>query len=321
MFTHKDIEFKSIFVVNCIKDRNLKVSNGELLLEEANEKKTITKFPFQKILALFIVGPISITTPLIEKCKKNNIALVVMKSNLRPVFFYSCTAEANFLLREKQFLFNKSDISIAKNLVWNKIKNQHQILKNTRRKNSSIRDACNICITAMESISSIDDYNFLMGTEGRVSKAFFSAYYQDHNWKGRFPRAKIDSINATLDIGYTILFNFIEVFLRMFGFDPYIGVYHRLWFKRKSLVCDIMEPFRVLIDVQVRKALNLGQIKEKDFQIIKHEYVLRFDKYSDYSAIFYQSLVDRKMDIFRYIQSYYRAFMSNGDKPFPIFEI
>jgi len=100
MFTHKDIQYRSIFVVNCIKNRNLRVSSGELLLEDSDEKKTLTKFPFQKILALFIIGPISITTPLIEKCKKFNVALVVMKANLRPVFFYSATAEANFLLRE-----------------------------------------------------------------------------------------------------------------------------------------------------------------------------------------------------------------------------
>ncbi len=61
---------RSIFVINCIKDRNLRVSNGELLLEEIEESahnKILTKMPFQKLLALFIVGHIHITTPLIEK--------------------------------------------------------------------------------------------------------------------------------------------------------------------------------------------------------------------------------------------------------------
>ena len=37
MFTHKDIEFRTIFVINCLKERNLRVSNGELLLEEVIE--------------------------------------------------------------------------------------------------------------------------------------------------------------------------------------------------------------------------------------------------------------------------------------------
>lgn len=321
MFTHKDIQYRSIFVVNCIKNRNLRVSSGELLLEDSDEKKTLTKFPFQKILALFIIGPISITTPLIEKCKKFNVALVVMKANLRPVFFYSATAEANFLLREKQYLLDKREISIAKFIVWNKVKNQLQVLQNMRKKNEVILKAKEVCANALTCIESIDDYNFLMGTEGTVAKSFFSAFFQDFNWIGRYPRTKIDPINATLDVGYTILFNFVEVFIRMFGFDPYIGVYHRLWFKRKSLVCDLMEPFRVLIDVQVRKSLNLGQIKAEDFQIIKNEYVLKFAKYPDYAAIFYQALVERKMDFFKYVQSYYRAFMSDGQKKFQAFDV
>ena len=58
MFTHKDIELRTIFVINCIEKRHLRVSSGELLLEEEtdNSKKTLTKLPFQKILALFVIG-------------------------------------------------------------------------------------------------------------------------------------------------------------------------------------------------------------------------------------------------------------------------
>ena len=53
MFTHKDIEYRSIFVVNCIENKSLRVAGGELLLEDVEERKTLTKLPFQKILALF----------------------------------------------------------------------------------------------------------------------------------------------------------------------------------------------------------------------------------------------------------------------------
>lgn len=182
MFTHKDIETRTVFVINCIKhERVLRVSNGELLLEEQTDikKKTLTKFPFQKILALFIIGHITVTTPLIEKCKKHNVAL------------------------------------------------------------------------------------------------FFLAYFQGLQWSGRKPRIKSDIMNVTLDIGYTILFNFMECFIRMFGFDLYVGVYHRLWFKRKSLVCDLIEPFRCLIDHAVLLAFNRNQFVSQDFELKKSEYYLK----------------------------------------------
>lgn len=312
MFTHKDIEMKSIFVINCIQhERSMRVSNGQLMLEglEGDAKKTLTKFPFQKMLALFVIGHITITTPLIEKCKKYNVALVVMKPNLRPVFYWSESAEANYLLRQRQYLLSKEDLSIARVLVKNKVNNQMLALKKTRRKDALTTFGVGQCEAALNTVMDINDYNSLMGLEGVVSKAFFAAYYQGLSWKGRKPRIKCDALNVTFDIGYTILFNFIECFVRMFGFDLYAGVYHRLWFKRKSLVCDLMEPFRCLIDHAILLAYNRKQFATTDFELIKSEFHLKKDKTADYYQVFYNALIERRIEIFKYIQSYYRCFM------------
>lgn len=323
MFTHKDIEYKSIFVINCLDKRNLRVSNGELLLEEVKEdgNVTLTKMPFQKILMLFIVGHISITTPLIEKCKKYNVALAVVGLNLRPVFYWADAAEANFLLRQKQYALDKNDISIAKALVKNKISNQIALLKKTRMKDDLTTEATSLAKHFLERIDEQSDYNKLMGIEGVVSKSFFAAYYQKNDWVARRPRVKCDAINSTLDIGYTILFNYIECFVRMFGFDVYAGVYHRLWFKRKSLICDLMEPFRCIIDNAVRTAFNRKQCSEKDFRNEKGEWRLKFEKNRDYNKLFFDALIPYKTEVFKYVQSYYRCFMQS--KPadyYPKFE-
>lgn len=323
MFTHKDLEVRTIFVVNCIEhERNLRVSNGELLLEEwqAEKKKVLTKFPFQKILALFVVGHITVTTPLIEKCKKHNVALVVMKPNLRPVFYWADTAEANYLLRQRQYTFSNNDLSIAKVLVSNKIRNQLAALKKTRRKDESYLSAISHCEAALNTVEDITNYDVLLGLEGAVAKSYFAAYFHHLGWNGRKPRVKSDVLNVTLDIGYTILFNYIECFVRMFGFDLYVGVYHKLWFKRKSLICDLMEPFRCLIDHAVLLAYNRKQFSEKDFCLRKHEYFLKPEKCGDYYRAFYDTLIERKVDVFKYIQSYYRCFMGcKSVKVYPLF--
>ena len=315
MFTHKDIEFRSIFVINCLEHRTLRVSNGELMLEETSEEgaKTLTKLPFQKILMLFVIGHISITTPLIEKCKKFNVGLVVTNLSLRPVFFESNSAESNFLLRQRQYTLSKEDISIAKVLVSNKIANQLSLLQKTRLKDEQTLKAKAVCERALMLVEKQKEYNKLMGLEGGVSKAFFSAYFQTNGWKARQPRVKNDAINATLDIGYTILFNYIECFVRMFGFDVYVGVYHRLWFRRKSLICDLIEPFRCIIDKTVRTAFNRKQFSNKDFNINKGEWRLKFEKNKDYSKVFFDALLPYKMEIFKYVQSYYRCFMRGAD--------
>ena len=318
MFTAKDIEYRSIFVVNCIENKALRVSNGALLLEDTEEKKTLTKLPFQKILALFVIGHITITTPLIDHCTKNGIPLVVMKPNFRPVFFFSITAEANFLLRQKQHEYSKNNLQIPKILVTNKIRNQLRLLEKTRLKSESIVKAKTQCVNSILLVSTASDYESIMGLEGRIAKSFFSAYFEQLHWKARCPRTKMDPINATLDIGYTILFNYIEAFVRLFGFDPYIGVYHRLWFKRKSLICDLMEPFRCLIDQQVRKAFNTNQCNIDDFKLFKNEYVLKHEKNSEYTRMFFDALIEHKIQVFRYVRDYYRCFMqqkSNENYP------
>lgn len=322
MFTHKDIEYRSIFVIDCICEKNLRVSNGELLLENADEKKTLTKLPFQKILALIVIGHINVTTPLIDKCKKYNVALVVVTPSFRPVFFWSLSAEGNFLLRQHQYQLAKDDLSIAKVLVKNKILNQLNNLKCTRCRDNLTLNAIEVCKDALKTLPYINDYNSLMGCEGKVAKVYFNAYFKDTGWKGRKPRVKSDLINSVLDIGYTLLFNYIEVFVRMFGFDPYIGVYHRLWFRRKSLICDLIEPFRCIVDKTIRKAINLKQIQENDFKINKGEFRLKIEKNTEYCTLFYSALVARKVEVFKYVQAYYRCFMQGQEgKYYPIFEI
>lgn len=322
MFTNKDIEYRSVYVINCLTDRELRVSSGELLLEDLQNHQTLTKLPFQKILALFVIGHIHVTTPLIEKCKKNNVALVVMKPSLRPVFYWADAAEANYLVRKKQYDFSKDDISIARVLVHNKIDNQEQLLRKTRKRDdltiSSIENCSHLKELAFQSI----DYTELMGIEGHAAKIFFSAYFQDLEWKGRHPRIKGDYINAILDIGYTYLFNFIECFVRMFGFDMYVGVYHRLWFKRKSLICDLMEPFRCIVDRTVRAAVNRMQFKKSDFDLYKGEYRLKIEMNKEYSKVFFDALIPFKNDIFKYVQQYYRCFMnSRSSNQYPQFSI
>lgn len=326
MFTTKDIEYRTVFVINCIHNRELRVSNGELLLEEPIEEsdkmKTLTKLPFQKILALFIIGHIRITTPLIEKCQKFGVALVVMKPSFRPVFYWSNSAEANFLLHQRQYEFSKDDISIAKVIVMNKIQNQLKTLSDTRKKDGLTIQAQIELSKCIITIPQITDYNTLMGIEGFTAKHYFAALFQGHEWHQRQPRTKCDSLNSTLDIGYTMLFNYIECFLRMFGFDLYVGVYHRMWFKRKSLVCDIMEPFRPIIDKTIRTSWNRKQISSSDYQVHKGEYRLKHEKNGDYCKLFFDALIPYKTDIFKYTQSYYRCFM--GKKPityYPTFNL
>lgn len=309
MFTHKDIENRSLFVINGTEHQRIRVSAGRLMLEDTETKKAITKLPFPKILSLMIVGHTTVTTALIEHCNKHGIPLVVMKPNFRPVFYYGNMAEANFLLRKKQFEQNKGILPIAKVLINNKINNQLQLLLKTREKNALIDKAKNSINNSFSLIENVTDYRELMGIEGKIAKLFFQAYFDFAHWQQRLPRVKQDTLNATLDIGYTMLFNYMECMTRLFGFDPYMGVYHQLWFRRKSLVCDLMEPFRCIIEHQIRKSLKYGTFKPSDFEKRKNAYYLKSEFKKVYVKVFFEAIIQHKSEIYKYVQQYYRCFM------------
>jgi CRISPR-associated protein Cas1 len=159
----------------------------------------------------------------------------------------------------------------------------------------------------------------LLGLEGSAGKFFFQNYFKEMDWKRRLPRAKIDITNYLMDTGYTMLFNFTEAMLGIYGFDAYRGFYHKLFFQRKSLACDLMEPFRCVIDRQIVKSHNLGQIKADDFKVNKGIYSLGFEEQKKYAGLFAEAIMDHKEEIFCYVRDYYYFLMNGAD--FPEFKI
>lgn len=108
-------------------------------------------------------------------------------------------------------------------------------------------------------------------------------------------------------------------YFSMTEFDEYCGVLHTQFYMRKSLICDIVEPFRVIIDRQTKKSVNLGQFKEKDFEIFDGKWCLKYEKSSEYSSVFLKAIMEYKEDIFLYIRDFYRSFMKGRiDVDFPV---
>ncbi|MBU4537066.1 MAG: type V CRISPR-associated endonuclease Cas1 [Weeksellaceae bacterium] len=313
MHSHKDIENKSLFLINGTKNQVFKVQNGFLCIQNSETKKAVTKLPFPKMLCIMIIGHTSITTAFIEHANKHGVPLVVMKPNFKPVYFFGTMSEGNYLLRKRQFHFNKADLSIAKHLLINKIENSNVVLEKTKRKSAAIDKFKNKITPAKDYIRDCTTLYQLMAAEGRMASYYFSALFERDGWQRRIPRAKIDFINSTLDIGYTFLFNYVEANARLFGFDLYVGVMHQLWFQRKSLVCDLQEPFRCIIDHCVYLALQKEQITSNDFRLFKGSYYIKPESRSKITKLFYEAIIAYKMPIYKYIQSYYRNFMKESN--------
>lgn len=319
MMSTNDFKSKQILFLITKEGQKLSFKNDNVIITYSN-KKIIHQSTCYRLFAIFIVGHITITSGLIQRAKKFGFSIAFLTPSFRLYQLISSSAEANVLLRKKQYQYD--GLGAAKILVSNKISNQRKLLMQCRNKDEDYKIAISNIDSAKENLNDASSVQSIMGIEGSVSRVYFKLYFNNVVWRGRKPRIKNDMVNALLDIGYTILFSFIDCVLAIYGFDRYFGILHRQFYMRKSLVCDIVEPFRVIIDKQVKKSINLGQFKEKDFNVYDDKWCLKYEKSSEYLAVFINAIMAHKEDIFLYVRDFYRSMLKGSvDEKMPFCDL
>lgn len=320
MMSARDFEFKQIAFAFTGEGEKISFKNDNLVISDA-EGKIKHQSTCYRLFILFICGDYCLTTGLLDRSKKFGFSIVFMTPNLRVTAMLPSKAEGNVLLRKKQYGYASAEI--AARVISNKIHNQCAVLKKKRKKSEEEKEVIKKLEqfekdVVMPGLSGQE----IMGIEGISAKLYFKSLFADYGWKSRQPRTKIDMTNTLMDIGYTILFNIVNALLEMYGFDVYVGILHTQFFHRKSLVCDLEEPFRPIVDAAILKALNLGQVNERDFWKNQNQFILPWKNSKKYVDLILKAIMEYKNEIFIYIQSYYRSFMRDrAAEEFPLFEM
>lgn len=320
MMSTRDFECKQIAFVFTNRGEKISFKNDNLVITDS-EGKLKHQSTCYRLFLLFICGDYCVTTGILERASKFGFNIVFMSPNLRVTKIIPSKAEGNVLLRKRQY--ENESTNIAAHVIANKIHNQNYLLKKKRKKTEEEKEVIKKLESFEHEVQKTDlSVQEIMGIEGISAKLYFQTLFKEYEWKARRPRVKQDITNCLMDIGYTILFNVVNAILEMYGFDVYVGILHTQFFHRKSLVCDLEEPFRPIIDAALIKALNLGQINRKDFWENQGQFILTWKHSAPYIEIFIKSIMEYKNEIFIYLQSYYRAFMrGKAAEEFPIFEM
>ncbi len=136
-------------------------------------------------------------------------------------------------------------------IIRQKIKNQAKMLE----KNGI--ETYKKLIQYAENVEFFDATN----REGHAAKVYFNSLFG----KG-FSRDDINNINAALDYGYSILLSCFNKEIVSNGFLTQIGIKHINEYNPFNLTCDMMEPFRILIDEIVFH--NLEKAFDLDYKLI-----------------------------------------------------
>lgn len=201
-----------------------------------NNEETRVYIPEISVLILESTA-ISLTTALLSELVKNNVKIIFCDERHNPesevMPFYGSYNSLDSI--NKQIKWKKDN----KEKVWTyiihqKIKKQKEFLLDLGK----IQEA-NLLASYIEDIELNDSTN----REGHAAKVYFNAI-----WGLNFTRRDSDFVNGALNYGYAILLACFNRVLTSKGYLTQLGIWHKNEFNEFNLACDLMEPFRILID-------------------------------------------------------------------------
>lgn len=179
---------------------------------------------------------VSISSYLLKEFADNKINIIFCDEKHNPfgelVPYYSKHNTSKMIKEQIKWKQSEKDKMWAE-IVKNKIMNQALLLK--KIKSSKYK----LVLSYVNEVVDGDKTN----REGHAAKVYFNALYGNN-----FVRNQDDSINAALNYGYAILLSTINKEIINNGYLTQIGIHHKNEFNEFNLTCDLMEPFRVIID-------------------------------------------------------------------------
>ncbi len=127
--------------------------------------------------------------------------------------------------------------AVWQRIIQEKIRNQIKLLQ---RHNSLER------AKLLESYETEVELEDPSNREGMAAKVYFTGIFGED-----FKRSHADHINSTLDYGYMILLAVFNRALVAEGLLTQFGLAHKNVYNQWNLSCDLIEPFRPLIDKRV----------------------------------------------------------------------
>ena len=190
-----------------------------------------------------------------------------------------------------------SKLNIWSKIVSEKIRNQSIVLERNDKKKEA------------EMLKSYLT-NLLPGDvsnrEGHAAKVYFNAIFGKD-----FLRSDEDNvINSALDYGYALILSAFNREVSANGYMTQFGLAHENQFNHFNLSCDLMEPFRIIIDMEVMKN-NYTEFSTDDkhelISILNSQYVIRdslqtlLNAIKIYTKSVFDALLENKPELIKFV--------------------
>lgn len=227
--------YRVIFLTN---PARLYVKNQQLVIDNGD----VFKVPLEDIECIAIDSmQISMNSYLLSRLSEYAITLYVTDKTHHP-----CGTFLPLLRHSKHLSVLKNQLEMTlpnkkklwKQIVCQKIENQATVLK----------------LCGIDEWKSIDVLkNMVKSGDPDNMEAVAASKYFKLLFGKNYTRTQDNFINPKLNYGYSILRSTISKYLVVYGYEPSLGIFHKSNLNSFNLSDDIIEPFRPIVDLYVKK--------------------------------------------------------------------
>ena len=225
------MSFRTVVIT---KHSKLSYKNRYLAVKSELEEKYIHLSEIDTIIVDSIA--VSISSYLLKELADNKINIIFCDEKHNPFgelnSFYSSHNTSKKILTQIKWN-NKQKDELWFLIVKNKIINQALLLHKIKSDNYEL------LMNYVNDVRVGDKTN----REAHSAKVYFNSLFTK-----KFIRNASDDINAALNYGYSILLSNFNKEIINNGYLTQLGIHHKSEFNQFNLACDLMEPFRPIID-------------------------------------------------------------------------
>ncbi len=250
-----------------------------------NEDK-VFEVSVKKVDSILITTSTYLSTDAVKFAVDNNIDIIFLDYYGNPYGrVWHSKLGSTTLIRRKQLESSTGEkgLNLSKEWIICKIENNVDFLKSLANSRPNKEKVINEYVISLEKKiymlqkmkgSLEEKRNSIMAIEGMAGKEYFGTLNyimpDRFKFKGRRRSPAKDEFNCLLNYGYGVLYSMVEKGCILAGLDPYIGFIHTDNYNKKSLVFDLIEMFRILVDKTVIYLFSKRKIKKEYFDQIKN---------------------------------------------------
>lgn len=256
-----------------VENERFRVTGGD---EDGEE---IINVPAIKVGQIVIFGACMITPAALRFCLINRIPIVLLSGRGKYFSRIESTDDVNVVLERIQFKRSTDpefQLQCGKHFVKAKLHNCAVLLRRHGENNGSkrLQGVIKQMLKLEKMVEDADSLDAVRGYEGRGASIYFGVFEDLFGADGfcftkRVRRPPTDQVNAMLSFGYSLLFNNIFSMVRIHRLHPYVGFLHADKSPHPTMVSDLIEEFRCVIDGMVIGIINKHIISPDDFALVK----------------------------------------------------